>query len=328
MIPPPSSTGSRLTLLALAAASAVVAACSSGASIPGATDGDSPTTATLPADGQQGGPAGEQAALEQAARDSFEAFLSGDDDAYFAALSSECRERLGHAAVESYLSGRRFNAVNVGNVDLQNVTIAGVEISDFDGRSGDATLVLTGTSEAFRESLPHLWTFEDGAWRLADCDEIRESQNTFEDRGTDRGAPLHVGEIADIGGWILALSHVNQDFEAVMSPGEVEPAGSGNKLVSAQLQATYNGAEPSVVIGDHLAFDLVSASGVYGSEAAFVSDLEGLFYDPTMEATPGENLPRPLICREVPETETTTMLLRATHIPTGAEYWFDLSAAP
>ena len=110
-----------------------------------------------------------------------------------------------------------------------------------------------------------------------------------------------------------------------MNPDEVEPAAAGNNLVDAQLLVSYDGAEPSVVIGDYLAFDMVSGSDVYGDDVACVSELDGLFYDPTMAATPGEDLPRPMICREVPEGSITTLLLRVMDVATSTEYWFDLS---
>jgi hypothetical protein len=124
----------------------------------------------------------------------------------------------------------------------------------------------------------------------------------------------------------VSLSYVEPDFESVMNEGEVEPAADGNQLVDAQLLVGYNGAEPSVVIGDHLAFAMVSDATVYGDEAGCVSlEYDDLFFDPTMEASPGEDLPRPMICREVPASVVSTLLLRATHVPSGTEYWFDLS---
>ncbi len=269
---------------------------------------------------------GTQADLESAARASFVAFLTGDDQAYFGALSSACREALGYSAVESYLSGRRFNAVNVGNIDLSQVAVGSVEITSFDGSSAQVALVVTGTSEEFKESRRHRWAVEDGAWRLADCGGIRESPNSFEGRGTDPNDPLRLGDIVDIGAWYVSLAYVEQDYESVMGEGEVEPAGEGNQLVGAQVLVGYDGPEQSVVIGDFLAFAMVSGTTVYGDEASCVSlEFDDLFYDPTMEASPGEDLPRPLICREVPASVAGSMLLRATDVNTGTEYWFDLS---
>jgi hypothetical protein len=172
----------------------------------------------------------------------------------------------------------------------------------------------------------HTWIFEEGGWRLDDCSHIRLSPNDLEGQGTDRNDPLGLGAVAEIGGWFVSLSHVDQDFESTMSPGEVVPAAEGNQLVSAQLLVTYNGAEPAVVIGDHMAFAIVSNSAVYGDEAGCVSnEYDDLFYDPSMEATPGEDLPRPLICREVPSSDLGGLLLRLTHVPTGTDYWFDLA---
>lgn len=86
------------------------------------------------------GDSGVEAALEQAARDSFTAFLGGDDQAFFDLLSRECRESLGFAAVESYLTGRRTRTERIGGIDLSQVAIADVLISDFTGGDADVRL--------------------------------------------------------------------------------------------------------------------------------------------------------------------------------------------
>ena len=287
-----------------------------------------PTGNGAPTAAGNGASTGTQADLERAARDSFTAFLTGDDQGHFDLLSRECRARLGFAAVESHLVGRRSRAQDLGGIDLSAVAISSVEIAQFSGSSGEVSLVLSGTDEPFRESEARRWEHGEGGWRLADCGDIDESPNSFEGAGTDRSDPLTLGAITDIAGWMVALTHVQKDFESSMSEGEVEPAAEGNQLVSAQLLVGYNGAEPSVVIGEHLAFAIVSDSDVYGDEAACISnEYDDLFYDPTMQATPGEDLPRPMICREVPTTDLGSLLLRATHIRTGTEYWFDLSGS-
>ena len=304
----------------LVAAALLAGAC--GGATPAATDGSAVVDPT-PAPGNAD--TGAEAALEQAARDSFTAFLGGDDQAFFDLLSRECRESLGFAAVESYLIGRRTRAERVGGIDLSQVAIADLLISDFTGSDAEVRLELSGTSEPFRESEMHTWIFEEGGWRLDDCSDIRLSPNDLEGQGTDRNDPLGLGAVAEIGGWFVSLSHVDQDFEAVMSPGEVEPAAEGHRLVSAQFLVGYNGAEPSVVIGEHLSFAIVSASNVYGDEVACQSNLPGLLYDPLMEATPGEDLPRPLVCREIPISDLAGLLARVTHTPTGTDYWFDLA---
>jgi hypothetical protein len=106
----------------------------------------------------------------------------------------------------------------------------------------------------------------------------------------------------------------------------VEPAPAGSTLASAQLLVTYNGSEPTAVIGDYLDFDMVAGSTVFGDDVGCVSlEFDDLFFDPTIEASPGEGLPRPQVCRAVPVDALGSLLLRATHVPTGTEYWFDLS---
>ena len=304
----------------MAAALAIsIAACAGGAPPTGA-----PTaTAGQPADPDPAAN-GTEAGLEQAARESFEAFLGADDETYFASLSRECREGLGFAAVESYLIGRRQRATDLGGIDLSAVAVSVVMIDNFSGAGADVRLVLTGTSQPFSESEPHEWQYEEGGWRLDDCSDMRESPNDLTGRGTDADEPLVLGDVLEVGGWFVSLAYVEQDYETVVNEGEVEPAGEGNQLVSAQLLVDYNGAEPSVVVGEHMTFAMVVDSTVFGDEATCRSDLPGLFYDPTGEASPGEDIPRPLICREVPSEVANRLLLRLTHTPTGTDYWFDL----
>lgn len=305
----------RAPLLVAAVAAFSMAAC-----------GSAPAPPTAPGTGASG--AGTETALEAAARDSFAAFLDGDYGTYFDLLSRQCREQHGFAAVESYLAGRRSRAVDLGGVDLSAVTVSDVTVAAFTGADAQVSLVLAGTPEPFFESQPRRWIFEEGGWHLADCSDIRGSQNSLGARGTDPSEPLGLGDVVDVSGWFVSLADVQPDFESVVSEGEVVPADDGNQLVSAQMLVTYNGAEPSVIIGEHLAFDMVAAgTTVFGDEAACVSELEGLFFDSTMEAQPGANLPRPLICREVPAEVVDSLLLRLTHTPSGEEYWFELAGS-
>jgi hypothetical protein len=304
--------GSTLLLAGL-----VVAACSQTPAAPT----DRPAGSGATGDGTR-------AALEEAARSSFLAFLSGDDESYFNLLSRSCREEHGFAAVASYLVSRRFRATQGGGVDLGALSVASVATSDFSGGSAQVSLAIDGTAEQFRESQPQAWVFEDDGWHQDECADVREGQGGLSgDEGTDRSNPLEMGALADVGDWYVSLAYFTPDFESTMSEGEVEPAPEGHVLVAAQVLVGYNGAEPSVVIGEHLAFAIVSPSVVYGDAVACVSlEYDDLFNDRQMEAAPGQDLPRPLICRAVPVTELSDLLLRVTDVPSGTEYWFDLVA--
>ena len=313
----------RAPALTLLLAMLLLAACSPQAAAP--TDGPIGSDPPAANGGAAGG--GTEAALDEAARSSFEAFLTADDEGYFNLLSRSCREEHGFAALESYLVGRRSRATQGGGIDLGALSVASVQMSDLTGDGAQVSLVIEGTSEQFREGQPQAWVFEDGGWRLDECSDVREGQGGLTgEEGTDRSNPLELGAVANVGDWFVSLAYVALDFESTLNPGEVEPAPDGNQLAAAQVLVNYNGAEPSVAIGDHLDFAIVSPSTVYGDEAACVSsELPDLFYDPQLEAAPGENLPRPLICRVVPDAELGELLLRVTHVPTGQEYWFDLA---
>jgi hypothetical protein len=62
--------------------------------------------------------------LEAAATDIFMAFTTGDDQSFFDALSNACRERLGFAAVQAHLQERRFEARQLGGIDLGDLSVA------------------------------------------------------------------------------------------------------------------------------------------------------------------------------------------------------------
>lgn len=47
-----------------------------------------------------------------------------------------------------------------------------------------------------------------------------------------------------------------------------------------------------------------------------------------LEASPGDDTARVLMCREVAEEHAGEMLLGATDLATGTEYWFDLAPPP
>lgn len=303
-----------------------IAACGGGADEGNGDGGAGATTTTQGSGGSGGsGETGTEADLEQAATDLFTAFLSADDQAYFDGLSRECRETYQYAAVQAHVSGRRFNAQTGGGIDLSAVTVESVSIDSFTGDSASVSIATGGTSAQFQENLPTYWIYEEGAWRMDDCGDFTEAQGGLEGYGLDRNDPIPLGGVADVNGWLVGVTYIQPDDEEFIVSLGGQPAASGHQLFTAQTLITYNGAEAAVTIGDNLAFAMVHGDTVYGDEASCDVAGSGAEIDPTESLGPGDDASGGILCREVASSDVDGLLLRVTHVPTGAEYWWDLS---
>ena len=298
-----------------------------------ACGGEDGETTTMPADSDatvtdgEGAGSGEitnREDLVAAATTQFDSFLARDDETYFELLSATCRERLGFAAVVGHLDGRHFTA-GLDGVDMTALSVSDVVIEG-GGDTARVNLVIDGPSgEQFREVLPHTWLFEDGGWHMDDCADFREAQGGLEGVGTDRNEPLPLGGVADVKGWLVALTSVTSDGEDFIVETGGSPAAEGNQLFTAQISITYNGSEPSIVVGDELAVSMVNGDTVYGDEADCGTTDHNLYLDPATSVGPGELAGNPIICREVVAEHSSGLLLRVKHIPTGGEWWFSLA---
>jgi hypothetical protein len=302
----------------------LVASCSGSDEPAGTTDAGNQTTTTASSGSEQpSGEAGSEADLVQAATDAFEAFTAADNEAWFNSLSSACRERLGFAAVEGYLDGRRFN-MDLADIDPSALTVDDVSVNA-GGSSASVMLTISGAGDAtIGESLPHSWVYEAGAWHMDDCSDIGESQGGLAGYGTDRNDPIPYGGVTDANGWLVGLIYIAPDDEATVLDLGGDPAPDGAQLFVAQLSLGYNGAESSITVGDELQFDMVNGDTVYGADAACGLPPD-LAIDPAATVGPGETVSGGFICRTIPPADADGMLLRVTHVPTGTEYWFDLT---
>jgi hypothetical protein len=287
----------------------------------GNADGDTPETGVV--DNSQG-EEGNDSDLVRAATEHFEALLEDDDSVYFALLSRECREGLGMAAVESTLDSRRFRA-DIDGVDLSALSVADVSIEG-GGSEATVSLDIAGPSgDQFRETLPHRWVFEEGGWHMDDCSDFRESQGGLAGVGMDRDNPLALGGVADVNGWLVSLGYIDTDAEDFVVELGGGPSSDGSQYVSAQVGFDYNGAEPSITIGDELEFAMVNGDTVYGDESACKTTETGVYFDPAVTVAPGESVANPSVCRQVDSGQVTGLLLRVTHIPTGDQWWWRLN---
>jgi hypothetical protein len=298
---------------AVAAAALLLAAC--GGSEPAVEE------PLQQADPGGSGEVGTEAGLEEAATASFASFVNDDGLAYFDSLSIRCRDTLGFTAVEDHLQGRRIRADSAG-MDLSVLSVSQVEVDGFSGDSGEVTLTIAGTDEIFEESVPQLWVFEEGEWHLDECSDVTEPQGGLEGVGTDASDAIAIGGVGDLNGWLVAVTATEgiEDSDLI-DLGGVNPAAKDNRLLTASVILTYNGADASVTVGDQLGFAMMSGATVYGDETSCDTPFYG--FDLTEEISPGDDASG-IICREV-AAEHGGFLLRITHLPTGDTIWFDLS---
>ncbi len=262
--------------------------------------------------------------VAEAAQRSFEAFTARDGQAYFNFLSQRCREEFEFAAVDAHVDGRHFRA-ELDGVDLTKAEVTDVQV-DGGGDSAEVSLVVSGLGDAqVRESTPHRWIREGDGWYLDECDDITPAQGGLEGQGSDPDEPLELGFVADANGWLVVVTYIDLDGEALVIDLGGEPAAAGTQLATAQVNITYNGAQPTVTVGDELGFAMVSGDTVYGPEASCeVPGTDNGFYQPDVAVGPGESLGTPIVCREVATGDIGGLVMRVTHIPTGDEFWFQL----
>ena len=201
-------------MTAVAALAFLLVASACGGADPQTSDdgfggGDVTTTA------RSGGSSGTESDLEDAARDMFLAFVSGDHQAYFNYLSRECRDRLQFASVDEHLKGRKLRA-NQAGIDVSVLGVDEVTVFDFTGSSALVSLTLAGTTEQFEESIANRWIHEDGGWHDDDCDNITPPRGGLEGFGTDRDNPVQYGGVADINGWLMTVSWITPDDEELV----------------------------------------------------------------------------------------------------------------
>ncbi len=303
----------------------LVASCSSNDKPTAAltATGDQTTTTASSGGEQPSGETGNEADLVQAATDAFQAFTTADNEAWFNSLSRACRERLQFAAVDAYLDGRRFN-MDLADISAQDLTVDDVSV-DGSGSSAAVVLDISGARDAtIGESLPHSWVYEEGAWHMDDCSDIGESQGGLAGYGTDRNDPIPYGGVTDANGWLVALIYIAPDDEATVLDLGGDPAPDGTQLFVAQVNLSYNGAQSSITVGNELLFDMVNGDTVYGDDAACGLPPD-IGIDPAASVGPGETVSGGFICRSISPPDADRMLLRVTHVPTGTEYWFDLT---
>jgi hypothetical protein len=103
------------------------------------------------------------------------------------------------------------------------------------------------------------------------------------------------------------------------------PTGRRKPSVRRRIGVTYDDAAASASLAD-LDFALVNGSTVYGDESSCAVAGSDSFLDRQTTAGPGETVGSgQYLCWEVPSDAIDGMLLRVTHVPTGGEWWFDVT---
>ena len=316
---------SRSNLLAVAVA-VLLAACGGGDG-----GGDDPAGDGDPTQGETVGSqpgdtsTGTEAELVQAATDQWNAFTDHDAETWFGTLSRACRERLGFGRVGDWFNARH-NRIDRAGINLSDLVLVDVIVSG-GGSAADVTLEITGTAETFREMVPNRWVHEEGGWYSDNCDDIGEGQGQLEGFGTDRNNPAGFGGVIDVNGWLIALRHIEPDGDELMIEFGATPPAPGNQLFYVEVSIDYNGAEPSIVVGDELAFALVDGDTVLDGPLACGSDDRDVFYDPSAVYEPGGDGNFEWICHEIAPDQAAGMMLRVEHVPTGGHWWYRLDGS-
>ena len=114
------------------------------------------------------------AALESAARSSFEARLEGDAAAAYDAQVAACVEGVSLAEFEADVLAARERTASLFGAPIDEFLVVGVEVRNVDGDRGEARITVG------HESTPdqpigggigswNPWLYEDGAWRRDTC---------------------------------------------------------------------------------------------------------------------------------------------------------------
>lgn len=296
---------------------ALLAACGGGAPD---GEGSGPPGSADPGKGSSDG---SQEDLEDAARSAFEAFLAGDFQTYFNLVVSDCRESAGFSGVNGYLETRRSRAFNAG-VDLAEVSVTAVDVTDFTGSEGTVALVIDSPGgEQWVEGQPQPWVHEDDGWRFADCSPFASGGNNGGDEGSSADNPLGRGLFGEPADWLVATTYFSPDFTDLVleEPGNASPA-PGNVYFGVQMTFTYNGPKPSTVFGDDLAFRLEADGTTYdGPNGCGTYPQEP---DLDLTAGPGDTTLFTL-CWEIPAGDDADARIVVTDRAAGTDWWFAAS---
>jgi hypothetical protein len=254
-----------------------------------------------------------------AARDSFEAFLVHDDDVYFASLSEACRDE-GFGAISEHLNSRH-GKIRFAGMSVADISIAGVQIDDFNGSTATVSLQLEGTDgNEFIEGQPHDWVYESGGWHWADCQIFVSSGGGGGSIGGEsQDNPIGFGYVATIADWVVHGTYLQKNGNDAVAEGGNGPPPAGTVYYLPSISVTYDGPNASAKLSDALSFRLVAGSTVYDDASGCGPHPGALELD--FVAAPGDGVPGD-ICRAVKIDDIDSVLLVVTEKATGTDYWF------
>lgn len=210
--------------------------------------------------GGGGGQANNAAGLEAAARDFGNALFGGDAGKAYAFLSEKCRESVSEEEFEQALA---FIGVFLAlfDADADDIEVDEVETRNVDGNRGEARITFRGPDqfeESFNDDSEYEeFIYEDGGWRISDCDDFEGFGDSGDDDGdggdddepdrtgpgSSRDDPAPIGTTLEIGGWELTVTDVNLDAADFLASQDdfIDPPEAGEVYVLISLSATYSG---------------------------------------------------------------------------------------
>lgn len=137
-----------------------------------------------------GGEARSEAGLEQAARETFQAFIDNDGRGMYARFTDACRDEQSYDDFNANLVIARAFFQAFLDIEPDDLRIKDVEVRNLDGDRAEARIVIEASDDPdkdlgeFNEDFQP-WVYEGGGWRTTDCDDESDDDGSIFDDPTE-----------------------------------------------------------------------------------------------------------------------------------------------
>jgi hypothetical protein len=208
-----------------------------------------------------GGDGDDGASTQPATADGLEAFvrqaapqlMTGDDDSY-ELLSAECRSSITLDEWKAQLA-LASGFLKAFGVDTDKVSVGAVVTRNVTATEGEAMVEILVDGEPFGEEEGFTseqtfdrYVYEDGGWKITDCDDVTGGSSDTGNAGPadgepgSRSEPLELGTAAPVGDYEVTVLEIVPDAttEIIESQGYDLPEG-GNVHALVRIAVTYTG---------------------------------------------------------------------------------------
>jgi hypothetical protein len=261
----------RLATVILLSLATVVVACGGGGG--GAKGTATPAITTGRAELQK-----HEADLRAAAKESIQAFIAGDSDAFYASFSSDFQARCPKKDFDKIIA---LASVFLGDLSKRNATIDVTDVSFQEDRATAKVKVDLGDGASMGDSegeLSDFWVLEDGTWK-ADTEEAKPcdlGNGVFGDMtptadetpatgpGASRASAVALGESVVTRDLQVTVLEADLDATARLAARDstTETAAPGNRYVLIRVRAENVGSGEGTVSVSSLDFKLTGSRNV------------------------------------------------------------------